>query len=116
MKVLIGEDTESVRVALRMAMVHLGHEVVGCVVNGREALEQYETTRPEMVLMDVRMPTMDGLTATTALTRRNPDARVVIVTATRTTKKEAHEAGACGYVAKPFAVAELGDEIQRASR
>ncbi|MGH8596343.1 MAG: response regulator transcription factor [Gammaproteobacteria bacterium] len=116
MKVLIAEDTESVRGALRMAMDHLGHEVVGCAVNGRDAIEQYETTRPEIVLMDVRMPKMDGLTATTELARRDPDAKVVIVTATRTTKKEAHDAGARGYVEKPFAVADLADEIQRASR
>lgn len=116
MKVLIAEDTESVRVALCMAMEHLGHEVVGCAVNGREALEKYETTRPELVLMDVRMPSMDGLTATTELARRDPEAKVVIVTATRTTKKEAHDAGARGYVEKPFAVADLAGEIERAAR
>ena len=116
MKVLIAEDSESVRVALRHAVEHLGHQVVGCAANGREAIEQYESKRPEMVLMDVRMPKMDGLTATAELAKRDPGAKVVIVTATRTTKREAHEAGACGYVAKPFAVTELGDEIERAAR
>jgi CheY-like chemotaxis protein len=116
MKVLIAEDTESVRMALRLAMEHLGHEVVGCVVNGWEALETYEATRPEMVLMDVRMPRMDGLTATSEIARRDRDAKVVIVTATRTTEAEAREAGARGFVAKPFAVSELGDAIHQAVR
>jgi len=115
MKVLIAEDIESVRMALRLAVEHLGHEVVGCVTNGREALEQYDSKRPEMVLMDVRMPQMDGLTATSELAKRDPGAKVVIVTATRTTKAEAHEVGARGYVEKPFAMADLADEMHRAS-
>jgi two-component system chemotaxis response regulator CheY len=111
MKILIAEDTESVRCALRMVMEYLGHEVVGLAADGEDALEKYELVRPELVLMDVRMPRMDGLTCTSLLAKRDPGAKVLIVTAGRVTAGEAREAGACGFVEKPFGVTELQEAI-----
>ena len=111
MRVLIAEDTDSVQYALRLAVEYLGHEVVGVVSNGQEALEEYQRTRPEVVLMDVRMPHMDGLTCTSLLAKQDPDAKVVIVTGGRTSKNEALEAGARAFVEKPFEIAELGQLI-----
>jgi CheY-like chemotaxis protein len=111
MKVMIAEDTESVCYALRLVMEHLGHEVVGCATDGQDALEKYDRFRPEVVLMDIRMPLMDGLTCTSLLAQRDPDVKVVIVTASRTTENQAREAGARGFVEKPFAVSQLGQVI-----
>jgi DNA-binding NarL/FixJ family response regulator len=108
MKVLIAEDTDSVRFALRMAVEHLGHEVVATVANGEEALRKYEHLHPELVLMDVRMPLMDGLTCTAKLFEQDPKAKVVIITGGRTTEKDAVDAGALGFVEKPFEISELG--------
>ena len=68
MKVLIAEDAESVRFALRMAVQYLGHEVVGLATDGQDALDQFDHVHPDLVLMDVRMPGMDGLTCTGLLT------------------------------------------------
>ena len=112
MKILIAEDAESVRCALRMVMEYLGHEVVGLATDGEDVLEKYERTHPELVLMDVRMPRMDGLTCTTLLAKRDPNAKVLIVTAGRVTASEAREAGARGFVEKPFGVTELQEAIQ----
>jgi DNA-binding NarL/FixJ family response regulator len=109
MKILIAEDTDSVCFALRMAMEFLGHEVVATVTDGEKALEQYQRLRPEVVLMDVRMPLMDGLTCTAKLFERDPQAKVVIITGGRTTRKDAVDAGARAFVEKPFDIAELGD-------
>jgi len=111
MKVLIAEDTDSVRFALRLAMEYLGHEVVGVASDGQEALEKYRSRKPEVVLMDVRMPRMDGLTCTSLLAKHDPDAKVVIVTGGRTTENEARKAGARGFVEKPFEITQLNELI-----
>ena len=102
MRVMIAEDSESVRFALKLLLEYLGHEVVAIATDGLDALEQFDRSHPEMVLMDVRMPGMDGLTCTTRLAERDPQARVVIVTAGRTTEREARQAGARGFLEKPF--------------
>jgi len=111
MKVLIAEDTDSVRFALRLAVEFLGHEVVATAADGHEALEQYQRVQPEVVLLDVRMPRMDGLTCASLLTRENPPARIGIVTGGRTTERQAREAGARGFVEKPFELRQLNDLI-----
>jgi DNA-binding NarL/FixJ family response regulator len=108
MKVLIAEDTDSVCFALRLAMEHLGHEVVATATDGEEALREYERVHPELVLMDVRMPLMDGLTCTAKLFEQDPTAKVVIITGGRTTEKDAVGAGARALVEKPFGIDELG--------
>src|SRR6266404_4944549 len=113
MKILIAEDTDSVCFALRMAMEYLGHEVVATATDGEEALQQYDRVHPEVVLMDVRMPLMDGLTCTTKLSRQDPNAKVVIITGGRTTQKDAVDAGARALVEKPFGIDEL-DRIMTA--
>ena len=113
MRVLIAEDTESVRFALRLAMEYLGHEVVGTACDGEEALEQYQLTHPEIVLMDVRMPLLDGLLCTTILSKQDPHAKVVIVTGGRTTERDALHAGARALLEKPFELDRLGDLIHQ---
>ena len=110
MKVLVADDTDSVRFALRMALEYLGHEVVGFATNGEETIKKFETTQPELVVMDVRMPVMDGLTCTSLLAK-NHQAKVVVATGGRTTESQAREAGACGFIEKPFDVFELNRAI-----
>ena len=107
MRILIAEDTESVRCALRLAIEHLGHEVVGLACDGEEALAAYERTHPEVVLMDVRMPLIDGLKCTEMLAHQDPNARVVIVTGGRTTESMAREVGARALLEKPFELTRL---------
>jgi DNA-binding NarL/FixJ family response regulator len=111
MKVMIAEDTDSVCFALRMAMEYLGHEVVATATDGEDALEKYDRLHPEVVLMDVRMPLMDGLTCTAKLFEHDPNAKVVIITGGRTTEKDAVNAGARALVEKPFGIDELGEVI-----
>lgn len=113
MRVLIAEDTESVRFALRLAMEYLGHEVVGTACDGEEAIIQYEKTHPEVVVMDVRMPLLDGLKCTARLSQQDPNARVLIVTGGRTTENDAREAGARAFLEKPFELDRLGELISQ---
>ena len=115
MKILIADDTDSVRYALRLVLEHLGHEVIGFATDGEEAIEKCKTMHPELVVMDVRMPLMDGLTCTSLLAKNDANAKVLIVTGSRTTEKEARDAGARGFVEKPFGISELNDAINVAT-
>lgn len=70
--------------------------------DGSSAVDAYPKQLPDLVLMDIEMPRMDGLNATKAICSAYPDARVVIVTqaSDTLTKKAASDAGACGFVSK----------------
>jgi DNA-binding NarL/FixJ family response regulator len=107
MKVLIAEDMDSVQFALRLAVQHLGHEVVGFASDGLEVIEKCKSAQPELILMDVRMPFIDGLTCTAMIAKSDPAAKVLIVTGSRTTETEALQAGARGFLEKPFDVTDL---------
>lgn len=112
MRVLIADDSDSVRLALRMALEFLGHEVVGLARNSREAVRLCRQQSPQVVLLDVKMPGPDGLACARHFRRRNQKAKVVILTAGRTTSRQAEEAGACALVEKPFDIYRLGELIE----
>jgi DNA-binding NarL/FixJ family response regulator len=109
-RVLLADDhtlfREGVRALLERAP---GIVVVGEARDGREALELAERTLPDVVLMDVAMPGLDGLEATRQLARRAPRARVVVVSMRedREAIRELLRAGIAGYVLKGAASAEL---------
>jgi len=101
MTILIVEDNPSVRRLLRHAIQEIAHTVVECE-DGADSLKGYKDCMPDVVLMDVRMPRMDGLTATRRLLQAYPDARVVIVTDydDDELRNAAHEAGAKQFALK----------------
>ena len=101
MKVLIVEDNPTVRKLIRRAIADLAEEMVERE-DGADALEAYEKHRPDVVLMDVKMPRMDGLTATRQLLQRYPRARIIIVTDydDDDLRGAALESGACAYALK----------------
>jgi DNA-binding NarL/FixJ family response regulator len=88
--------------------------VVAEAANGEEALEQYRQVRPDVVLMDLSMPVMDGLEATRAILGEFPDARIIVLT-TYAGDEDIHralDAGAMGYLVKDMMVAEVLKVIQ----
>jgi CheY-like chemotaxis protein len=101
MTVLIVDDNAAIRRLLRRAMLDTASDVWECS-DGAEALAVYTDHRPDVVLMDIRMPRMDGLTATRQIRQFHPAARVVVVTDydDEDLRKAASEAGACGYALK----------------
>jgi CheY-like chemotaxis protein len=101
MTILIVEDNQTVRRLIRRAISDLADNIYECE-DGADALAAYNEHRPEIVLMDVRMPRMDGLAATRLLLRHHPDARIIIVTDYNDDelRSAAREAGACGYALK----------------
>ena len=114
MRVVIVDDNPSVRFALRILLEHLGHEVVGFSENGQDALEIVSLLQPDVVVMDVKIPKIDGLSCTAKLIKMNPNVRVIVVTAGRTTENQVINFGAHGFVRKPFELSELNHAISAA--
>jgi DNA-binding NarL/FixJ family response regulator len=100
-KVLIVDDNPGIRRILRRALGEITEEIWDCS-DGAQAQTSYIDCRPDVVLMDIRMPGIDGLEATRQILRADPSARVVIVTDydDEDLRRAAAEAGACGYSLK----------------
>ncbi len=98
-----------------MLSVEPGLEIVGEAADGREALELCRRLRPDLVLMDVRMPGMDGLAATREIKRQLPEMSVLILTIHENEDYmlEAIRAGASGYVLKDAPGGELATAIRK---
>ena len=118
-KVLIVDDHAVLRQALRMLLENQPEvDVVGDASNGREALEACEKLHPDVVLMDMVMPGLNGLEATRQIRRRVPKAKVLILTGYMEDEQilAALRAGASGYVVKKSDVQELLLGIQSVHR
>jgi DNA-binding NarL/FixJ family response regulator len=118
-RVLIADDHPVVRSGLAgMLAAEPGLTVVGEAANGEQALELAAESHPHVVLMDLRMPVLDGTAATARLSREQPDVRVLILTTYDTDGDilRAVEAGAIGYLLKDASRAELADAVRAAAR
>ncbi len=109
-RVLICDDHTILREGIRLLLnAQPDMEVVGEAVNGREAVEQARTLKPDVILMDIAMPRLNGLEATRQIRRDYPRARVLVLTMYESDEYIAQmlEAGAAGYVLKKVAGSEL---------
>jgi DNA-binding NarL/FixJ family response regulator len=115
-KVLLVDDQTLIRQGIRLLLeLETDIQVVGQAANGREALEQVEALRPDVVLMDVRMPEMDGVAATHELGRRFPEVKIIILTTFEDdeTVFEGLKAGARGYLLKDISSEEMAAAVRR---
>jgi DNA-binding NarL/FixJ family response regulator len=115
---MLVDDQQLVRAGLRMLCESTSDiEIVGEAANGAEAVRLADTTLPNVILMDLRMPGTDGTTATERIVRARPATRVVILTTFDDDEDlyPALAAGACGYLAKDATPTELVDAIRRAA-
>ena len=115
-RVLLVDDQQLVRAGLRMLCEHTPDlEVVGEAENGHEAIRLVARLIPDVVLMDLRMPGVDGITATARVTAANPAARVLVLT---TFDDDEHlypalSAGAQGFLGKDAPPGDLLDAVRR---
>jgi len=109
MRVLVVDDHALIRDGVASLLEAWGHEVIGQAADGREAVALAERLGPDLVLMDVRMPTMSGLEATRAIAAANPDLPIVMLTVSEDEDDlfEAIRAGARGYLLKSLEGAQL---------
>jgi DNA-binding NarL/FixJ family response regulator len=115
-RVLIADDQRVVREGLAMVLgLMTGIEVVGSASDGQEAVALACDTRPDVVLMDIRMPRCDGLEATRRLLEREPGIKVIVLTTYVDDKSvlEALRAGARGYLTKDAGSSEIRDALQQ---
>ena len=114
--ILIVEDNEDNRLIYSQYLTHAGFRVLEAG-NGAEGLQVARRERPDIILMDISMPVMDGLTATRHL-KGDPDLRTIPVVALTahampTDEQMAREAGCDGYVSKPVMPRDVRAEVER---
>lgn len=115
-RIAIVDDHDYVRSGIKLMLSgEQDFQLVGEAANGREALELCRRMRPELALMDVRMPEMDGLAATRAIKQQFPNISVLMLTMHENQDYllEAIRAGAAGYVLKDAPQQELASAIRR---
>jgi DNA-binding NarL/FixJ family response regulator len=118
-RVLIADDHNLVRAGLRLLMDEMpGLDVVGEAADGNEALRLIESLKPDVVLMDVAMPGLNGIEAVRRANRQWPDTRILILSmhADEAYVYEAMKAGAAGYLLKGADKAELEQAIRTVAR
>ncbi len=117
--VLIAEDHPMMREAI-VARLNLdgGIAVVGEASDGRELIELYEEMKPDVVLVDVQMPGLNGIEATKAIKERDPEAKIIILSASsdRAAVSVALAAGASGYLLKSLEGAQLNSYVHQAAK
>lgn len=118
-KILLADDQSLFREGLRMLLsTQPDFEVVGEATNGEEALRLAARLRPQIVLMDMRMPVLDGVEATRRLHERQPDCRVIVLTTFDDDELvfEGLRAGAAGYLLKAVSAPRLLEAIRTVAR
>jgi DNA-binding NarL/FixJ family response regulator len=112
-RVVLVDDEPMLRDALREFLVEEGVDVVGEAADGREGVNQTLALGPDVVLMDLRMPILDGIDATSAIKEQRPDIHVIVLTAYEdaSLQERAKEAGADAYVVKGTSVTTMLDMI-----
>lgn len=115
MKILIVDDENLARQRMRDLLSDLGEtEIVGEAVNGSEAIEKAVTLKPDLLLVDIRMPVMDGLEAAMHLQGMEDPPKVIFTTAYDEHALEAFEVNAIDYLLKPIRKERLETALQKA--
>lgn len=112
-RVLVAEDEALIRMDLAEMLREEGYEIVGEAGDGQEAVELAESLKPDLVIMDVKMPRRDGIDAASEIAAKRI-APIVILTAfsQRELVKRARDAGAMAYLVKPFNISDLIPAIE----
>ncbi len=114
--VLIVDDLTFIKIVLRDILEKSGFRVVGEASNGAQAIALYQERRPDVVLMDITMPGMDGLTALKKIKEIDPAARVIICSALGQQRLivQAIQLGAKDFIVKPFQPPRVVSALKKA--
>ena len=117
LKILLADDEAILRLDLREMLTDAGHEVIAEASNGEDAVKLARELKPEFIIMDVKMPVMDGLTAAKLITAENI-APVLLLTAysQQDIVEKASEAGVIAYLVKPIREEQLFPAMEEAYR
>ncbi len=112
-RILVVDDSTTIRRLLRDMLTGAGHQVVGEADTGVKAYTEYVRLKPDIVTMDLGMPTMDGLAAMSKILAPFPEARFLVISAMeqRQVIEEALERGARGFLLKPFTEPQVKEAV-----
>ena len=114
-RILITDDTAFMRMTLRNVLEKNGYEVVGEAEDGLQAVEMYSSVNPDLVTMDITMPKMDGIEAIKRIMQKDPDAKIIVVSAMgqKALVIEALNSGAKDFIVKPFQPDRCVEALQK---
>ena len=116
MRILVVDDLEFMRTLIRDILENGGHEIVAEAADGRQALLLRRAWKPDLTLMDISMPRMDGLDALKRMKMEDPQSRIVMCSSLGDQERilEAIRLGAADYVVKPFRKERLLSAVRKA--
>lgn len=115
-KFLIADDEDHIRSLLKLMVISMGHEVVGLAVNGEQAVSLYGQTKPDVLLLDINMPNMNGVDVLQEIISVNPSA-VVIMLSSLNSLDVVHQclnSGAKHYILKDNSIDNLREILKEA--
>jgi two-component system, chemotaxis family, chemotaxis protein CheY len=114
-KILIVDDAKFMRMTLSTILKKANHEIIGEAENGKEAVELYQMLKPDIVMMDITMPVMNGIEAVRAIKQEDANAKIIMCSAMGQQRMvvEAIEAGAADFIVKPFEESRVIEAVAR---
>ena len=116
--VLLADDLAFIKMVQREVLEANGFEVIGDAIDGVDVIEKFKKIKPDIVIMDITMPRMDGLNAMRAILKHDKKARIIICSALGQQKLiiEAIKSGAKDFVVKPFQPQRMLSALQKAMK
>ena len=113
--ILLVDDAAFMRMMLKDILVKNGYEVLGEAENGLKAVEKYKELNPDLVIMDITMPEMDGIEAVKEIKKINPSAAVIMCSAMgqQSMVIEAIQSGATDFIVKPFQADRIIEAVRK---
>lgn len=114
-RIMLADDAAFMRKMIKDILTKNDYEVIDNPADGLQAVEEYTRSRPDLVLMDITMPNMDGLTALKEIKKMDPGAKIVMCSAMGQEKMvlEAIKAGAIDFIVKPFNADKIVQTVKR---
>lgn len=114
-RILVADDAAFMRMMVKDILTKGGYEVVGEAANGKEAIEQYEKLQPDLVLLDITMPEMDGIEALKKIKASYPDALIIMCSAMAQQAMviECIQGGAKDFIVKPFQADRVLESVKK---
>jgi two-component system chemotaxis response regulator CheY len=113
--ILIVDDAAFMRMMIRDVLSKNGYEILGEAENGQKAIEKFKELNPDLVIMDITMPEVDGIQAVKEIKKISPDAKVVMCSAMgqQAMVIEAIQAGARDFIVKPFQADRVIEAVKK---
>ncbi len=114
-RILIVDDASFMRMMVKEILTKNGYEVAGEAENGQKAIEKYNELTPDLVIMDITMPEVDGIEAVKRIKENDPDAKIVMCSAMgqQAMVIEAIQAGAKDFIVKPFQADRVLEAVKK---